>query len=252
MHPLLRSILMTLPGGKRYIRLHARSEAHRRFSLAGNTKEVFLKHFEVNSWGCDESVSGEGSTLQYTENIRRMIPEVIKELGVKNVLDAPCGDFNWFRMIEWRTRITYLGGDIVAPLVERNQALYGNDTTMFICLDIVNDILPKADLWLCRDCLFHLSERDIFLVLNNFIKSDIDYLITSTHPNCNLNTDIPTGSYRLLNLQLPPYRLSNPNRVIDDWIEGYPVRKLAIWTRETVKNDLASNKDFQRTIRNHL
>lgn len=249
----IKKVLMAFPGGKALIRSRASILAHRqlaqRYPQMDDAKEVFRHHYESNGWGNAESVSGPGSTLQYTENIRKMLPRLAEELGIQVILDAPCGDYNWFRMIEWNARITYIGGDIVQPLVEHNRALYGTDNTMFKRLDVVNDVLPRADLWLCRDCLFHLSERDIFLVFDNFLKSNIAYMLTSTHPGCDLNTDIPTGWARPINLQLPPFSLGNPIRVIDDWIEGYPVRYLALWERGAVKDALASNKEFHRTIK---
>ncbi len=244
----LRRMISVLPGGAVLIQKRANLLERKRLARIGDRKQVFSHHYEVNAWDNEESVSGPGSTIEYTENIRVEIPKLVKELGVSQILDAPCGDYNWFRKIEWETDITYLGGDIVEPLVESNQRHYENQTTQFINLDIIQDELPAADLWLCRDCLFHLSNRDVLLVLDNFLKSKIRYLLTSVHPNCEKNADIPTGSFRLLNLQLPPFRLSKPLKVMDDWIEGYPVRELALWDRESLKHDLAENKVFQRTI----
>jgi hypothetical protein len=49
----------------------------------------------------------------------------------------------------------YMGGDIVEKLIQQNQSKYGDPHTRFITIDIVKDLLPQADLWLCRDCLFH-------------------------------------------------------------------------------------------------
>jgi hypothetical protein len=245
----LRRMISALPGGDALIQKRANLLERRRLARIGNAKQVFLHHYEVNAWDNEESVSGPGSTVAYTENIRKEIPRLVKKLGVSSILDAPCGDFNWFRMIEWETNISYIGGDIVEPLVESNQRLYENQTTKFINLDIVQDRLPAADLWLCRDCLFHLSNRDVLLVLDNFLKSDIRYLLTSIHPDCDKNADIPTGSFRLLNLQLPPFRFGKPLQVMDDWIEGYPVRELVLWERETLKKHLAANKVFQPSIK---
>ena len=249
----LHKIILMLPGGRVFLRSLSNFRAHRRFARRGfadmsDSREVFHHHYESNTWRNEESVSGSGSTLQYTENIRKRIPQIVDELGIQVILDAPCGDYNWFRDIEWNTLISYIGGDIVDPLVERNNALYENDKTKFVGLDIVREALPNADLWLCRDCLFHLSEHDIFLALDNFLKSDITYLLTSTHPDCDMNSDIPTGAFRLLNLQLPPFSLGKPIRAIDDWIEGHPVRQLGLWERGAVKDVLASNKAFQRAI----
>lgn len=220
----------------------------RKQSRISRAEEIFQRHFEINEWGSNESVSGPGSTANYTENIRKELPRLCSELGVQTMLDAPCGDFNWFRLIEWDTPITYTGGDIVQPLVERNQAMYGDSRSTFLKLNIVYDELPRVDLWLCRDCLFHLSNRDILLVVANFLRSDIGYLLTSIHSDCAANSDIQTGAFRLLNLQLPPFCFSKPLKRLDDWIDGFPVRHLALWDRETLMNCLASNRTLQRVL----
>lgn len=213
---------------------------------AGNN--IFDYYYQNNTWGDSESVSGPGSTLAYTANIRSKIPELIEELGLLVILDSPCGDFNWFRAIEWNRGISYIGADIVKPLIDKNQLLYGDASKRFISLDITNDKLPQADLWLCRDCLFHLSYKDIAIAIQNFLTSDIRYILTSNHQNCTKNKDITTGSFRLLNLELPPFNLGKPIMVIDDWIEGFPERQLCLWERNTLINKLGSDKKFQELL----
>jgi hypothetical protein len=200
---------------------------------------LFSHYYKTNKWGSKESVSGAGSTVKYTENIRKEIPKLVASLGCNVILDAPCGDFNWFRLINWDTEIAYIGGDIVDDLVMRNNAKYSNRNIKFISLNIISDALPKADLWLCRDCLFHLSDTDIAAVIDNFLRSEIRYLLTSTHPNSDRNDNIPSGSFRLLNLMLPPFSFCEPIQTVDDWIEGFPVRKLALWDRDSLRKTFA-------------
>ena len=235
----LRTIASRFPGSEALISNYTNFVDRRRLAKIGDSKQIFTHYYEARKWGNDETVSGSGSTLRYTENIRRKIPQIAEELGIDVLLDAPCGDHHWFRMIEWAREITYIGGDIVESLVDRNRALYGSQNKTFIELDIVQDSLLKADLWLCRDCWFHLSNRDIMSAIDNFLRSEIRYLLTSTHPDCDCNTDIPTGSARLLNLELPPFNFPSPIRVIDDWIEGFPVRYLALWEQEDLRRHLA-------------
>jgi hypothetical protein len=225
-----------------------RREFERKTGLA-DAEQIFRRHYETNEWGSTESVSGPGSTAAYTENIRKALPMLRRELGIETLLDAPCGDFNWFKLIQWDAPISYKGGDIVRPLVERNQSLYGAPTTEFFHLDIVYDALPAADLWLCRDCLFHFSNDDILWVIANFFRSDIRYLLTTTHSDWHENTDISTGAFRMLNLQLPPFSFGEPLRLIDDWVEGFPVRHLALWDRDTLAGRLASNTAFRRALK---
>ena len=206
---------------------------------------VFTDIYKDNTWEDAESRSGPGSTLQYTENIRREIPRLVSRLGVRLILDAPCGDYNWFKLIP-RTNLSYIGGDIVASIVSSNQNEHGNQNTRFMFLDIMRDELPTADLWLCRDCLFHFSNTDIFLTIDNFLRSDIKYLLTSTHPECKENRDIKTGSFRQLNLELPPFNFHKAIHYMEDWIEGFPPRQLALWDREGLAKVLASNRLLRR------
>ena len=249
----LRTIIFFFPGGKTIYRMIGREyyEAleRRRIRAMGGIQSVFTTIYEENSWRSEESISGPGSTTEYTQNIVKEIPRIMSDLRLKRILDAPCGDYNWFRLIERDEDICYIGGDLVEALVISNQERYGNDKTRFIHLDITNDALPKADLWLCRDCLFHLSNNDIFKVINNFLNSGITYLLTSSHPKCKKNTNILTGQFRLLNLELPPFSFCKPLLSVDDWIEGYPVRQLALWEKRQLSKNLTSNKAFQRAVR---
>jgi hypothetical protein len=65
---------------------------------------------------------------------------------------------------------------------------------------------PKVDLWLCRDCLFHLSNRDILLALRNFLASGTPLVFTTTHLNSAVfeNVDIRTGGFRRIDLFSAP------------------------------------------------
>lgn len=216
--------------------------------IGSNPEEVFTKIYEQNVWGNPESASGDGSTLTYTENIRNEIPKLIHRLAVGTIFDAPCGDHNWFNKIRFELPVAYIGADIVSELIEANKTKFPSPAKQFIKCNIIVDPPPKADLWLCRDALFHFSDRDIFLTLNNFINSEIDFLLTSSHPYSNLNQDIYTGSFRSLNLELPPFGLPSPDFEIDDWIEGFPVRKLCLWDRPTIARSLSENPEFLKAV----
>ena len=236
----LKALICLFPGGKEFYRKYSVRRRTRVLERIGDAEDRFTHFYRVNKWKNEESVSGVGSTVQSTRNIVQEIPLLFERLGVRKVLDAPCGDYNWFRLIRRGEGFTYTGADIVRPLVDRNQELYADENTTFVHLDIVRDELPACDLWLCRDCLFHLSDNDIFAACNNFLNSNIRYLLTTTHPECQENRDIPTGAFRLLNLELPPFSFCKPMFFIDDPIEDEPARHLALWERpqllETVRS----------------
>jgi glycosyltransferase involved in cell wall biosynthesis len=192
---------------------------------------LFAGYYKSGFW------PGPGSSLEYTESIRVGIPRLLRKLRVRTILDAPCGDYEWFRKID-RDDVVYIGADIVAELVERNQRQFGDVRTRFVVLDVTCESLPKADLWLCRDCLFHFSDEDILITLENFLNSEIHYLLTTTYPRCVENEDIPTGSFRQLNLEIPPFNLPAPTERLDDWIEAHPFRQLALWDRVSIARAL--------------
>ncbi len=211
-----------------------------------NPKSVFTDYYRNNFWGNRESVSGAGSTMEYTENIRRELPLLMERFHVRKFLDAPCGDYNWFQAVKRPDGLEYIGGDIVEELIRQNQVKYGDDRTSFISLDVINDALPAADLWMCRDCLFHFSYEDIFKTLANFLRSDIHYLFTSIHTDCTANADILTGGARQLNLELPPFNLCKAVLYIDDWIPGFTVRRMGVWSRDMVAESLESNVEIRK------
>jgi hypothetical protein len=67
--------------------------------------------------------------------------------------------------------------------------------------DITQDPLPKPDLVVCRDCLFHLSYSDILVFLRNHIQSCA--LSDDVYPHDTggfLNKDIKSGDFRQLDL----------------------------------------------------
>jgi hypothetical protein len=235
MKKLCKRILLALPGGKILFSLLRKYYKYPELRHFKNPAEVFDHYYRHNSWGSQESASGGGSTLAYTENIRSELPRLAESLDLRRILDAPCGDYHWFQHIRWEREITYLGADIVPSLIARNTEQFENSHTKFTVLDITRDALPDVDLWLCRDCLFHLPNADIRRALDNFRRSSIRYLLTSIHPECRMNVDVLAGDFRLLDLRLPPFNLPEPKLEIRDCIPGFPVRSLALWERSMLE-----------------
>lgn len=199
-------------------------------------EEKFTWIYKNNYWGY-ESVSGAGSTIRYTQNIRKELPNIISQFKIKTVLDAPCGDFNWMKVLLPELNINYIGGDIVKELIASHNLNYSDKKTKFIALNLITDPLPNADLMLCRDCLFHFSYDDIRKFLLNFSKSQITYLLTTTHKNTSnfRNRNIQTGDFRLIDLFSAPFNFPNtPLSRIEDWLSPEPEREMCLFSREHV------------------
>jgi hypothetical protein len=209
---------------------------------------VFQKIYNENYWGGQESRSGPGSTLGYTKPLRRKLARCLKERNVKTLLDAPCGDFNWMRHVRLPPGTNYLGADIVPELISSLQKTYCGGSRCFKLIDIVDGSLPEADLWLCRDALFHLPNRDIETVLANFANSSISYLLTTTFDFPKCNDDVEPGGFRPINLRVAPFSLPAPLSRITDFVVPWPPRFLALWSRQQVASSpCVAAKLAQRT-----
>lgn len=204
--------------------------------------DVFTEIHDRNTWGSDESSSGPGSTLEQTAALRAALPALLERHGVKTLLDLPCGDFHWLREVQLPVD-AYVGADIVEALVEANQARYGGPGRTFLRLNLLEDELPPADAILCRDCLVHLSYRDIRRALANIVRSGAALLLTTTFPGYAPNADIITGRWRPLDLEAAPFDLPPPVQLIDEanTEEGgiFNRKRLGVWRIEDIEAALA-------------
>jgi len=176
-------------------------------------KKIFTEIYQRNHWKNGESVSGPGSTVSTTEEVRRQLPGILKAYNVKTMLDIPCGDFNWMKLVDL-SGIRYTGGDIVEELVNKTQEQHGGPDTSFRVLNLLESDLPPVDIIMCRDCLVHFSHEDIAKAIDNMVRSGSRYLFTTTFDGIAANKPIFTGGWRPINLQLPPFNFPKPLKVV--------------------------------------
>ena len=192
----------------------------------------FTRLYETNLWDGAESRSGVGSSLAATERIRAELPPLLRRLGVRRLLDVPCGDFHWMRHVDLGD-VEYVGGDIVAGLVAENERRWGGPGRRFVQVDLTAGPLPPADAVLCRDCLVHLSYANVARALAAVRASGARWLIATTFLDLAENRDVADGDWRPLNLQRPPFSLPAPAAVL---VEGcteeggaYADKALGVW-----------------------
>lgn len=210
---------------------------------SGSLQERFARIYEQGFWGEPDSASGPGSTREQTEVLIRELPELLRRLGVRTLLDIPCGDFNWMQAAGLELE-RYIGADIVPALVTRNQEQHGRTGREFRCLDLTADELPPADLVFCRDALVHLSYADIRKALARIVASGSTWLMTTTFAAVSANRDINTGDWRPLNLELPPFGFPPPELLLCEQCPepGYADKSMGLW-RVSVLPDLAMDPD---------
>jgi hypothetical protein len=203
--------------------------AYKNMLNLNSAKDRFSEIYEHNLWSSAESGSGEGSEIFYTAPLRQWLIENINSLDIKTFVDAPCGDFNWMKLVLPQVDINYIGLDIVEGVIEKNKAKHASDKICFGTANICEDELPDCDIIMVRDCLFHFCYEDINSFLVNLSKTNYKYLLTTTHKVDKYfeNLDITTGDFRLIDLFSDPFCFDaeNINARVDDFPAGYSIKR---------------------------
>lgn len=153
-----------------------------------------------------ESVSGPGSFLTATTEIREWLPRFLLSVNAVSLADCPCGDFHW--LSEVCLPCEYAGYDIVPEIVEANRR--NHPARCFDVLNLVESGPTGADVILCRDLLVHLTYEHAEKVLANFKASGARYVLLTTFPGIQ-NTELAqshTGwGWRPLDMEAAPFGL---------------------------------------------
>jgi len=161
-----------------------------------------------------------GSTLKYTENLRRCLPPILCGLGIKRLLDAPCGDFNWMAQTDLSMLDYYVGIDADLRMIEvarHKQAPNPPRMFMFDCFDLLEgeQIPAPFDAVICRDFLQHLPTKSAVRLLDRLCK--FDWLLLTSDGSAEVNSDIEEiGAFRPLNLLAAPFNFAAPDHSIED------------------------------------
>lgn len=213
--------------------------AHERFvadraNFAGlDLAARFERIVNTKLWGAATSASGLGSETAATTAVREALPNLLQRLGVRSLLDAPCGDAGW--ITDCIQDLDYTGVDIVSSLIAANtlRAQRGEIAGRFLTADITRHTLPHADLILCRDCLVHLSFSNIHCAVTRFRASGARWLLTTTFPEWEFNLDCEDGDWRALNMQRTPFSWPAPAELINERCEesngGWRDKSLGLW-----------------------
>ncbi|MGP0591589.1 class I SAM-dependent methyltransferase [Nitrospira sp. T9] len=256
MESKLKQLIKSIPGARSAYRWLVRI-FNQVSSRMKSTEGIFTEIYKENYWRGKSSVSGQGSDLEQTQTIVKELPILLNDLNISTMLDIPCGDFFWMKMVDLKS-VHYTGADIVGELVERNQQLYQTDNIVFTKLNLLRSDLPKVDLIFCRDCLGHFSFSNIIMALKNMSRSESSYLLTTTFPERKANCDIVTGQWRPLNLEAGPFHFPPPQSLLVEHCTQktkkgeYKDKSLGLWkisdVEEILKKGLASSLFLKEKI----
>jgi SAM-dependent methyltransferase len=199
---------------------------------ADDRRQTFASYHYAGLLRAEETLSGPGSTIAQTAVIARRLPALLKSLGVRSLLDAGCGDFNWIHRLDLNLD-RYVGVDIVADLIALNRRRHSGPRRDFACLDFACADLPRADAVLSRDTLVHYPLDIARAALRNIRRSGADYLIVTTFPGRGLNEDIPLGGWRPLDMEAAPFSFPPPlHLIVENCTEmngRYADKSLGVW-----------------------
>lgn len=197
---------------------------------ANSFQNVYTK--KIWAHGKDLPLSGSGSTLEKTAAARRALKEVIVRYNIKSVVDAPCGDLTWMKTLFPFFKehgVKYTGVDIVASEIERLRAEF--PMHRFERLDMVNTILPEAELIFSRQALQHMNPEDNVRVINQWQRSGARFILQTTYrvaENTNYQS-VADGTNSLINFETDPYNFPAP---LETWVEQQRpsfTEVLALW-----------------------
>ncbi|MEL6798791.1 MAG: class I SAM-dependent methyltransferase [Pseudomonadota bacterium] len=215
--------------------------------------------FERKSWA-DTSKghprSGPGSTLRRTRRLRRALPGLFRDYGVRTFLDVPCGDWNWMQAVDL-SGVDYIGGDISGEVIDTVQHTFAGPGRRFQRIDLANDPLPRADMIMVRECLIHLTDPVRWQVLENIARSDISYLLLTidlVDENLPLDRD---GDHQNFNPMLAPFHFPTPVAVIPETADDLDLavlgaadagpwkraRAMGLWSAAQIQAVLATRPD---------
>jgi 2-polyprenyl-3-methyl-5-hydroxy-6-metoxy-1,4-benzoquinol methylase len=172
--------------------------------------------------------SGAGSYGEYAIHKAEVINNYVSKYDIKTISDFGCGDGNQISLLNGYE--SYMGYDVASYALFLCQKKFSGNTKMHFC-SLMSD-LPKADLCLSLDVLYHIIDEKEFekYLLCLFEKSKKFVLIfSSNHKNNNHDA----GNYI-------------KHRKFTEWINENVDFKLV----EVIDNDLETSAKFYLYERN--
>lgn len=197
------------------------------------TEQLFTEIYNTNAWGSKESVSGPTSSLERTTELRVSLLSLFGDLEVKSIVDIGCGDWNWMQYVDL-TDISYLGVDIVQPLVADLQTKYTKPNINFQKMNVLVDPAETADLWIARDFCSLYTPKEIQQFFQKFLESQSKFLAITTIETRMPYQETLVGSWRPLSLVATPLELPEPMAEYNDGEQWFKQKQLVVYNRQQI------------------
>jgi SAM-dependent methyltransferase len=171
-------------------------------SWRGGIQQIFDDIYRNKTWG---DGSGGGNTPEVSKPFMEAASRVIQRFGITSVIDIGCGDGHATQHLDLHGA-SYVGVELVDCMVDYCCTQYPGRNV--IRGDARTMDLPHAGLALLKEVTQHLSNADVWWLVNNIHKNTPLILHCSTANGPTINLDIKTGETRSVMLSQPPFNYS--------------------------------------------
>ncbi len=166
-------------------------------------QDAFEKVFYENKWG---GGSGIGSWPENATPYLKVLQVYLNDPKYKSVVDLGCGDWKLMETLKFPDEKTYIGYDLVWPLIEQNSKKYAKKNIKFLLIHQLSDVQNvSADLLIIKDVLHHWPVDHINYFLSKILPNYRNALITNDFKPFALNEDISFAEFRPINLKTEPF-----------------------------------------------
>ena len=204
---------------------------------------LYLQRLFSTFYSPDQTRNSESgaSSISGTHNLRPKIQNLFKKHNIKSIFDAGCNDCGWVSRLQDYLFFEYHGGDIsLAMVADVRRRVPELDVQVH---DATTDPFPTVDLLLVRDVAIHLNNQDKRKLWQNWINSDIPWILITHNleirEGFEINNDIEYGStfpHASANWEMEPWKFPPPLDII--WEYGENGRALGMWHQNQLEDML--------------
>ena len=170
-----------------------------------------------------------------SEQLRHLLPSLVSNLQLKSILDCGCGLSGLYTTFQNLEGVTYLGVDIVKPLIAQLQTTQTTPSCTFQYMNVFEDPPETADIWIARDLLNLYPDGQHKLFFQRFLESGSLYLALTSIDTTTENSAGVLGIQRKLNLQVPPYSMPDPFVTLLDGQQWFCTKNLLVYSRQQIE-----------------
>ena len=202
-----------------------------------NRKNHFENIYEKKLWSHHgNTYSGRGAAPTFVRNLIIYIRDIFKQYDINSIVDI-CGDFAWQSGFLVDFEGTYMGVDISEKCLAMINKKKVKSNIVFKQMDVCVDPIPSCDLFIAKDVLYHLEEKDVFAFFKNIRKSNVKWLLLTTFFSGGEPTPgSQAGRLSSGNMQADPFKIVFEETFIDNpKIKGYEQKGVGIVSVEKLK-----------------